>query len=434
MVLLFSCKKDKPVEYLLTVKSVDGGSVSTTGGIYKKGETVTISATPDAEYNFVGWDGTTSTDNPLTITLESDLVISPIFQKVKYSVKINIEGEDDWGTVTEEIVSSGKKTDYSSGTVLKLTAVPSPDIAFYNWNKNVLDTLNPYQITVDGNKEIDVKFDYKIAKDIVGTWELNLDSENSGKNNNSQKSNNTFFITIGFGMNSIFQTNINGVTTNIFAPIKPIGTNALVLGSFAVLSNVNNAGASLSFNLSLVPSGTPTPTSVANIPASTSSNTINFSGARSTNTPPVNQNGLLVPPASIPANTSSSSLNSISSQAFNGVFNQITTIVSSTSVSATTASSTLPPPCSGSMILASASNTDNQTVSPTTTITEIVYQISTNCTDTTTVSSTGLPPGVTSNYTASTGRVKLNGTPTSTATGTYNYSILSIIFSHSLIN
>ena len=83
MVLLFSCKKDKPVEYLLTVKTVDGGSVSTTGGIYKKGETVTISATPDAEYNFVGWDGTTSTDNPLTITLESDLVISPIFQKVK---------------------------------------------------------------------------------------------------------------------------------------------------------------------------------------------------------------------------------------------------------------------------------------------------------------------------------------------------------------
>ncbi len=439
MVLLFSCKKDKPVEYLLTVKTVDGGYVSTTGGIYKKGETVTISATPDAEYNFVGWDGTTSTDNPLTITLESDLVISPIFQKVKYSVKINIEGEDDWGTVTEEIVSSGKKTDYSSGTVLKLTAVPSSGIAFYNWNRNVLDTLNPYQITVDGNKEIDVKFDYKIAKDIVGTWELNLDSENSGKNNNSQKSNNTFFITIGFGMNSIFQTNINGVTTNIFAPIKPIGTNALVLGSFAVLSNVNNAGASLSFNLSLVPTGTPTPTSVANIPASTSSNTINFSGAKSTNTPPVNQNGLLVAPASIPANTSSSSLNSISSQAFNGVFNQITTIVSATTVSATTvsattvsattassttASSTLPPPCSGSMILVSASNTDNQTVSPTTSITEIVYQISTNCTDTTTVSATGLPPGVTSNYTATTGRVKLNGAPTSTATGTYNYSIL----------
>ena len=429
MVLLFSCKKDKPVEYLLTVKTVDGGSVSTSGGIYNKGETVTISATPDAEYNFVGWNGTTSTDNPLTITLESDLVISPIFQKVKYSLKINIEGEDDWGTVTEEIVSSGKKTDYNSGTVLKLNAVPSPNIAFYNWNKNVLDTLNPYQITIDGNKEIDVKFDYKIAKDIVGTWQLNLDSENSGKNNNSQKSNNTFFITIGFGMNSIFQTNINGVTTNIFAPIKPIGTNALVLGSFAVLSNVNNTGVSLSFNLSLVPTGTPTPTSVANIPASTSSNTINFSGAKSTNTPPVNQNGLLVPPASIPANTSSSSLNSISSQAFNGVFNQITTIVSATSVSATTASSTtasstLPPPCSGSMTLDSALTTDSQIVSPTTAITEIVYQISTNCTDTTTVSATGLPPGVTSNYTASTGRVKLNGTPTSTATGTYNYSIL----------
>ena len=86
----------------------------------------------------------------------------------------------------------------------------------------------------------------------------------------------------------------------------------------------------------------------------------------------------------------------------------------------------LTPPCSGSMTLDSALATDNQVVSPTTAITEIVYQISTNCTDTTTVSVTGLPPGVTSNYTVSTGRVKLNGTPTSTATGTYNYSILAI--------
>ena len=214
MVLLFSCKKDKPVEYLLTVRTETGGSVSTTGGVFNKGETVTISATPDAEYNFVGWNGTTSTDNPLTITLESDLVISPIFQKVKYSVKINIEGEDDWGTVTEEIVSSGKKTDYNSGTILKLTAVPSTDIAFYNWNKNVLDTLNPYQITVDGNKEIDVKFDYEVGKTIAGTWELNLDTENSQKNNNSQKSSNSFQISIDFGLNCLFVCNINGTTTN----------------------------------------------------------------------------------------------------------------------------------------------------------------------------------------------------------------------------
>ena len=292
MVLLFSCKKDKPIEYLLTVKTVDGGSVSTTGGIYNKGETVTISATPDAEYNFIGWNGTTSKDNPLTIILESDLVITPIFKKVKYSISYNIEGEDNWGTVTEEIVSSGKKTDYNSGTVLKLTAVPSPDIAFYNWNKNVLDTINPYQITIDGNKEIDVKFDYEVGKSIAGSWELILNGPSSGKNNNYQKSSNSFTLSIDFGLNCLFQSNINGVTTNVFAPIKPIGTNALVLGNFGVLSNVSFTGGVLTFNLSLVPTGTPTPTSVSNIQPNTSSNTINFSGAKSTNTPQTNQNGL----------------------------------------------------------------------------------------------------------------------------------------------
>ena len=102
------------------------------------------------------------------------------------------------------------------------------------------------------------------------------------------------------------------------------------------------------------------------------------------------------------------------------------TVTGAISIATATASSTTAPPCSGSMTLDSALTTDSQIVSPTTAITEIVYQISTNCTDTTTVSVTGLPPGVTSNYVASTGRVKLNGTPTSTATGTYNYSILAI--------
>ena len=427
MILLFSCKKDKPVEYLLTVKTEIGGSISTTGGIFNKGETVTVTATPDSEYNFVGWNGTTSTDNPLTITLESDLVISPIFQKVKYSVSIKIEGEDDWGTVTEEIISSGKKTDYNSGTILKLTANPSSNYAFYNWNKNVLDTLNPYEITIDGNKEIDVKFDYEVGKSLAGTWELSLDTPNAQKNNNSQKSSNSFQISIDFGLNCLFVCNINGTTTSIFAIIKPIGTNALVLGNFGVLSNVSLTGGALSFKLDLVPTGTPTPTSVSNIPAGTSTNTINFSGTKSNNPPQKTPSGLLATPPSIPTNTSTSSLQAINSQAFTGAFHQITNIVSSTTasattVSSTTATSTTASPCTGTVNLINgpASQTTDSSVA----ITEVVYQISTNCTDTTTVSATNLPPGINSTYTSSTGRVKLNGTTTSAATGTYDYSIL----------
>ena len=44
------------------------------------------------------------------------------------------------------------------------------------WNNNgVLDTLNPIQITIDSNKNVDVNFDYQTARDIVGTWEFDLE-------------------------------------------------------------------------------------------------------------------------------------------------------------------------------------------------------------------------------------------------------------------
>ncbi|MDA9225801.1 cupredoxin domain-containing protein [Flavobacteriaceae bacterium] len=81
-------------------------------------------------------------------------------------------------------------------------------------------------------------------------------------------------------------------------------------------------------------------------------------------------------------------------------------------------------PCSGSLTLTSGPST--QTVSASTAITSINYLVSTNCTDTTTVSATNLPPGVTMNYTSSSGAVVVSGTPSGAATGTYNYSILAM--------
>jgi len=86
------------------------------------------------------------------------------------------------GTVKEEIVSTGKSTDYDSGSIVKLTAVPSDGYALMKWNKNgVLDTLNPIQITIDENKAIDVNFDYQTARDLVGTWEFDLQDSESAK-------------------------------------------------------------------------------------------------------------------------------------------------------------------------------------------------------------------------------------------------------------
>ena len=88
-----------------------------------------------------------------------------------------------------------------------------------------------------------------------------------------------------------------------------------------------------------------------------------------------------------------------------------------------TASSTLVP-CSGTLTLSSGPAT--QTVSASTAITNVFYQLSTNCTDTTTVSATGLPPGVTMTWDKAVrpSTISLSGTPSAAASGTYNYSIL----------
>ena len=174
--ILITCAKDAFEEEITEVPTVffnvkasasEGGSVDNTGGSLASGTSLAITATPEAEYLFTGWTGSDSTDNPLTVTANSNLTITANFEKRKYPLTINKVGE---GTVTEEIVSTGKSTDYDSGTVVKLTAVPSSDHAFFSWdNSSSVDTINPIQITVDGNKTVGVNFDYQTDYTLSGT-------------------------------------------------------------------------------------------------------------------------------------------------------------------------------------------------------------------------------------------------------------------------
>jgi hypothetical protein len=71
------------VEYTLSVSSTEGGTVSSEGGTYDEGAEVTITATANEGYAFIGWDGIDSTNETLTITLNSNLSIEPIFQLIQ---------------------------------------------------------------------------------------------------------------------------------------------------------------------------------------------------------------------------------------------------------------------------------------------------------------------------------------------------------------
>jgi hypothetical protein len=160
--LLISCGKDDssfdvtPIsKYTLSVTSTDGGTVSSPGGSYNEGSSVTITTTPNSEYIFENWSNG-STENPLTITVNQNISLTANFVKRKYPLTINIQGE---GTVREEIISSGKSTtEYTSGSFIRLTAKPSDEWVFMGWSGSVSSTENPLEITVDQSKTITATF------------------------------------------------------------------------------------------------------------------------------------------------------------------------------------------------------------------------------------------------------------------------------------
>ncbi|MDA9630829.1 hypothetical protein N9S80_03170 [Flavobacteriaceae bacterium] len=69
------------VQYTLTVTVSEGGSV-TDGGTFDDGTEVTITATPNEGYQFVGWEGSTATEENLTITLNSNQDYQALFELI----------------------------------------------------------------------------------------------------------------------------------------------------------------------------------------------------------------------------------------------------------------------------------------------------------------------------------------------------------------
>ena len=109
-----------------------------------KATVLSITATPDSEYVFVNWSNG-STNNPLSLTVNSNQNITANFEKKKYPLTISIQGE---GTVTEEIISTGKTTEYDSGTTVRLTAEPSQGWEFVGWSGAIESTDLEVQLLV----------------------------------------------------------------------------------------------------------------------------------------------------------------------------------------------------------------------------------------------------------------------------------------------
>ena len=199
--ILLACSKDSPIpdavvptpsltKFTLAVAASEGGSVNTSGGTYNENTNVSVTASPADGFTFTGWTGdATGSTNPLSISMNGDKNITATFSRSQYAFSLGVAGQ---GSVSQELVSTAKsKTDYESGSTIRLTANSEPEWIFYRWDglsrgfidaatgqeEISLDFDNPIEVVVNSSINATATFEQVFQEEenpteVVGKWKI----------------------------------------------------------------------------------------------------------------------------------------------------------------------------------------------------------------------------------------------------------------------
>ena len=133
-------------QYNLTVTAGAGGSVSTSGGTYDDGASVSIIATPNDGYEFSGWNGSVSTNSTITITINSNTTLEALFSLVPtltvgeninfiYNLHESLPSDyvTEFNTIMDNLIATIPAT--------QQTWLLNPDLNIYAWNNS---TTSPF--------------------------------------------------------------------------------------------------------------------------------------------------------------------------------------------------------------------------------------------------------------------------------------------------
>ena len=82
-----------------------------------------LTAVPEDGWEFIEWGGDASgEENEIELTVEGEMNITALFERIDYPVNINIEGD---GTVEKEVIQSKSSEEFPFQTKLQLTATPA---------------------------------------------------------------------------------------------------------------------------------------------------------------------------------------------------------------------------------------------------------------------------------------------------------------------
>lgn len=164
-----------PKKYTLTIVVNGEGTVSPTGGEYKAGTSVTLTATPKANWKFDNWGGGAFGHKPtITVVMNGDLNVTCHFSRTQYAVNTTVEGE---GTVEQRIVTTPQDI-VNSGETVELKAIPAAGWHFKEWQGDLTGSLNPLTFTVDKEHNVKAVFTPNAAP-VKWNFLVYLDGDNS---------------------------------------------------------------------------------------------------------------------------------------------------------------------------------------------------------------------------------------------------------------
>jgi len=141
--------------YLDTVASGQGEIlIDPAGGAYAAGTQVLLTAEPATGWVFDHWEGDVGgSDNPVSLTMDMDKTVTAVFiQSVSYALEVSFMGNGD-------VALDPAGGVYTEGTVVTLTASADAGWRFTGWAGDLGGNANPVQITMDGDKYVEARFD-----------------------------------------------------------------------------------------------------------------------------------------------------------------------------------------------------------------------------------------------------------------------------------
>jgi hypothetical protein len=173
-------RSERPSFLLFITKDGDGSGMvtSTPSGIFcgaacaaslRSGAVVSLTAAASQFSTFAGWGGACSGTGTCNVTMDTMKFVTATFVKPSFGLSVSRSGPGSVVSNPSGIYCGvGCSTQYPSGTLASLMAVPDSGASFGEWSGACSGASSSCTVTMDGNKTVNARFGYLLTVNRTG--------------------------------------------------------------------------------------------------------------------------------------------------------------------------------------------------------------------------------------------------------------------------